>query len=244
MDDFSLFRGLIQYLKRLTRLQTQSYEFEDFWRQFNQVMLDQYPHAKLKKNLNEHVRLPYAQWALSLVPYIINYFKLDDMGLVIQITEPAIVESQNQRLVEAKNHVIEISFSSTKRAACHEFEAILFQYAFVGTSVDVSFISNEKDWRCRLFLFEVRVPEQPILIHSQNVYQPVEDARKKTVLIVDDDEYNTQTLEVLFHSDGFRTITATHGQHAIRLVESLDIIDIIILDIRMPVMDGFAFWTI
>ena len=77
-------------------------------------------------------------------------------------------------------------------------------------------------------------------MHSQNVYQPVEDARKKTVLIVDDDEYNTQTLEVLFHSDGFRTITATHGQHAIRLIDSLDIIDIIILDIRMPVLDGFG----
>ena len=139
--------------------------------------------------------------------YIINYFKLDDMGLVIQITEPAIVESQNQRLVEA-NHGLKFRFHQQMRA-CHEFEAILFQYAFVGTSVYVSFISNEKDWRCRLF-FEVRVPEQPILIHSQNVYQPVEDARK-TVLIVDDDEYNTQTLEVLFHSDGFEPLLPHMG---------------------------------
>ena len=77
------------------------------------------------KNLNENVRLPYAQWALSLVPYIINFFKLDDMGLTIQITEPAIVESQNQRLVEA-NHVIEVSFSSTNARPCHEFEAVYF----------------------------------------------------------------------------------------------------------------------
>ena len=238
IDDFSSYRGLIQYLKGLPRLQTQAYEFVDFWRQLNQLMADQFPHVKLKKNLNEDVRLPYAQWGLSLIPYIIHFFKLDSDVLTLQITEPAIVESQNQRLVEA-NHVIEVSFGAQNVRPCLDFEALLFQYAFVGTSVDVSFLSNSKDWKCRLF-FEVRVPEQPILMHSQNVYQPVEDARKKTVLIVDDDEYNTQTLEVLFHSDGFRTITATQGQHAIRLIESLDIIDIMILDIRMPVLDGFG----
>ena len=87
---------------------------------------------------------------------------------------------------------------------------------------------------------EVRVPEQPIVINSQKLYQPVKNMQKKTVLIVDDDEYNTQTLEVLFHSDGFRTITASQGQHALRLIDSLDIIDIIILDLRMPVLDGFG----
>ena len=173
-----------------------------------------------------------------MIPYIIHFFKLDTASLTLQITEPAIVESQNQRLVEA-NHVIEVSFGAQNVRPCLDFEALLFQYAFVGSSVDVSFLSNSTDWKCRLF-FEVRVPEQPILMHSQNVYQPVEDVRKKTVLIVDDDEYNTQTLEVLFHSDGFRTITATQGQHAIRLIDSLDIIDIMILDIRMPVLDGFG----
>ena len=59
-------------------------------------------------------------------------------------------------------------------------------------------------------------------------------------MIVDDDQYNTQTLEVLFHSDGFRTISANQGQQALRLIDTVETIDIMILDLRMPVMDGFG----
>ena len=57
--------------------------------------------------------------------------------------------------------------------------------------------------------------------------------------MVDDDEYNNQTLEVLLHSDGYRTVTANQGQQALRILNGGDHIDAIILDLRMPVMDGF-----
>ena len=98
---------------------------------------------------------------------------------------------------------------------------------------------NDVDWKCHI-LMEVKAPEQPLIINSQKIHQPSEQTEKKTILIVDDDQYNTQTLEVLFHSDGFRTISASQGQQALRLIDSVDLIDIIILDLRMPILDGFG----
>lgn len=238
IDDMSAYKGLLQYLAGLSRLSNQAFEFSDFWRQCDDVINQHLDRVEIKKDIDERVRIPYAQWVLSVLPYLINYFNLNDYSVKIKIDEPAIVESHNAHLLDA-NHVVEISLTTDSGPSFSAFEAMLFQFAFVGSSLDISFTSNATAWKCRIYM-EVRVPEQPIVINSQKLYQPVKNVQKKTVLIVDDDEYNTQTLEVLFHSDGFRTITASQGQHALRLIDSLDIIDIIILDLRMPVLDGFG----
>ena len=58
-------------------------------------------------------------------------------------------------------------------------------------------------------------------------------------MVVDDDVYNTQTLEVLLHSGGYRTITANEGQQALFWNGMTSDIHAIILDLKMPVMDGF-----
>ena len=238
ITDMGAYTNLLQYLAGLSRLSNQAYEFSDFWRQFSQLVSDNLFQVEIKKDLDERVRIPYAQWVLSLFPYIVNHFNLNKFPLKIQITEPAIVESHNARLLEA-NHVVEISLMTDNGPDYSMFESMLFQFACIGSSMDICFSTNASYWKCRMYL-EARSPEQPITINSQKLYEPVKSLQKKTVLIVDDDEYNTQTLEVLFHSDGFRTITANQGQDALRLIDSLDIIDIVILDLRMPVLDGFG----
>ncbi|MEK9727544.1 MAG: response regulator, partial [Candidatus Margulisiibacteriota bacterium] len=238
VNDIAEHQHVLKYLSGLSRLSTQAYEFNDFWRQCDDIINQQLFQFETKLDIDQRVRIPYAQWVLSLLPYIFNYFKLNQVPVKISVSEPAVVESHNAHLLEA-SHVVEIAISTESRVQLSDVDALLFQFALIGSSLDICLSTSETHWKCRIFM-EVRAPEQPIEINSQKLYQPVKNLQKKTVLIVDDDEYNTQTLEVLFHSDGFRTISASQGQQALRLIDSLDIIDIIILDLRMPVMDGFG----
>lgn len=65
------------------------------------------------------------------------------------------------------------------------------------------------------------------------------------VLVVDDNENNRYTLKSLLeeHSDGIIVHLSSSGEDALRKVLSNDI-DIILLDIQMPVMDGFEVATL
>jgi DNA-binding response OmpR family regulator len=60
-----------------------------------------------------------------------------------------------------------------------------------------------------------------------------------TVLVVDDDSNNVDYLEQELEGLGYRTISARNGEEAIAIVKSSPP-DLILLDIMMPVMDGFA----
>ena len=62
---------------------------------------------------------------------------------------------------------------------------------------------------------------------------------KQKILIVDDEEVNRAILEQLFQDD-YAILQATNGQQAVEQIEKNDNIILILLDIVMPVMDGFA----
>lgn len=59
-----------------------------------------------------------------------------------------------------------------------------------------------------------------------------------TVLVVDDNEANLSTLKGLLKYEGYTILTATSGAAAIEIAESSQP-DLILLDIKMPFMDGF-----
>ncbi len=58
------------------------------------------------------------------------------------------------------------------------------------------------------------------------------------VLIVDDNDSNITTLKGLLNYEGYTILTATNGAMALEIAESA-LPDLILLDIKMPVMDGF-----
>jgi DNA-binding response OmpR family regulator len=60
------------------------------------------------------------------------------------------------------------------------------------------------------------------------------------VLVVEDDELLRETLEEVLVDEGHDVRTAAHGQEALELIAAWDP-QLIILDLMMPVMDGFAF---
>src|SRR5271157_1659192 len=60
----------------------------------------------------------------------------------------------------------------------------------------------------------------------------------KRILIVDDDKDTRDILTMLFREDGFGVITAENGKTAIDILEQDNAIDLIISDMKMPVLGG------
>lgn len=63
---------------------------------------------------------------------------------------------------------------------------------------------------------------------------------KKRILVVDDDTEVCEELCGYFRKNGFYASTAANGQEAMELLKDGDA-DVIILDVNMPIMDGFEF---
>lgn len=63
--------------------------------------------------------------------------------------------------------------------------------------------------------------------------------KKKTVLIVEDVESSFEYLEVVLEKSGFNTIWSKNGKTAIEYCNKNPDIDIVLMDINMPVMNGY-----
>lgn len=63
----------------------------------------------------------------------------------------------------------------------------------------------------------------------------------EAVLIVEDDPDLRAMMEQMLHLEGFTTLTATNGQEALILLCTGASVKVILLDLMMPVMDGWEF---
>ena len=62
----------------------------------------------------------------------------------------------------------------------------------------------------------------------------------RLVLIVDDDPDILQTLGLCLSTEGYRVLMAANGEEALEVLKS-ERPDVILLDLMMPVMDGWQF---
>ena len=60
------------------------------------------------------------------------------------------------------------------------------------------------------------------------------------ILIVDDQEANVQLLEQLLGEAGYTCVAATRDPHEVCALHRKNRYDLILLDLQMPGMDGFA----
>ncbi|MGI8637338.1 MAG: response regulator, partial [Segetibacter sp.] len=89
------------------------------------------------------------------------------------------------------------------------------------------------------------LPEKRKIIDNLKSREDV--VTNKNVLIVDDDVRNLFALTTAFEKYGLNTITAESGQEAINILSENGKIDIVLMDIMMPEMDGYEttcpMWT-
>ncbi len=61
-----------------------------------------------------------------------------------------------------------------------------------------------------------------------------------TVLVVDDDETIREVVTITLEGEGYEVLTAAHGGQALKVLQN-HLPQVILLDMRMPVMDGWSF---
>lgn len=61
------------------------------------------------------------------------------------------------------------------------------------------------------------------------------------ILIVDDDPDIRETLSELLQAEGYGCATASNGRDALEYLRSHPVPSLILLDLMMPIMDGFEF---
>jgi CheY-like chemotaxis protein len=66
-------------------------------------------------------------------------------------------------------------------------------------------------------------------------------AKCHTVLVVEDDPAIRNFLKLALEAEGYRVETATQGQEALDMLPKLPTPCLILLDLMMPVMDGWEF---
>jgi len=60
----------------------------------------------------------------------------------------------------------------------------------------------------------------------------------RVILIVEDEDVNGLFLEAVFQETGAQTLLAKNGREAIELCKSINKIDLILMDLKMPIMNG------
>lgn len=66
----------------------------------------------------------------------------------------------------------------------------------------------------------------------------------KSVLIVDDDQTIRETLQSCLEAEGYHVHTAANGKQALEKLKEIDQPNIILLDMVMPIMNGWTFLDI
>ena len=61
----------------------------------------------------------------------------------------------------------------------------------------------------------------------------------KTFLVVEDEESNFKLIQAVLRKTKAKIIWVTDGKHAVEECMNNDEIDIVLMDIKMPIMDGF-----
>lgn len=76
-------------------------------------------------------------------------------------------------------------------------------------------------------------------IEKLNIYERKNKFANKTILVVEDDESSYDFLEIILGKLGINTMRAPDGVEAIKCCQEEPKIDLVLMDINMPVMNGF-----
>lgn len=91
--------------------------------------------------------------------------------------------------------------------------------------------------------FYFTLPKMVEMSTSHNLQKPAEDMNydwaNKTILIAEDDNINFKYLEILLKRTNIRILRAADGEEAVLKFRSNPEIDLVLMDIQMPQIDGY-----
>jgi len=61
---------------------------------------------------------------------------------------------------------------------------------------------------------------------------------EKTILIAEDEEFNYLLVKYILEKSGYKTLRATNGEEVLKIYRSGEQIDLIVMDVKMPVLSG------
>ncbi len=88
--------------------------------------------------------------------------------------------------------------------------------------------------------FFVTIPMEDT--ETENLVTPlksIEKSDKPLILIADDEETNCMLLERILRKEGIDVVVVTDGQQAVEACRQNEAISMVLMDLKMPVMDGF-----
>jgi CheY-like chemotaxis protein len=80
---------------------------------------------------------------------------------------------------------------------------------------------------------KIQESKEEIFLISEYVWE------NKTILIAEDDDLNFMFLEEMLSPTKIKIIRARNGKEAVELVKMIPEISLVLMDIQMPVMDGY-----
>ena len=87
--------------------------------------------------------------------------------------------------------------------------------------------------------FPYNVPPKPTVPIEEMLVKPQDLPGNLTVLIAEDDPVSIELLKIILHDKSKKILIAENGKNAIEMLKQNPDIDLIMMDIKMPVMDGF-----
>jgi two-component system, chemotaxis family, sensor kinase CheA len=82
------------------------------------------------------------------------------------------------------------------------------------------------------------LPESP-QVEEEIIVEKTTVLTGKTVVIADDDHRNIFTLKNVLKKEGMNVVTADNGADCLEKMQETDQVDIVLMDIMMPIMDGY-----
>ncbi|MFW5773431.1 MAG: PAS domain S-box protein [Tangfeifania sp.] len=77
-------------------------------------------------------------------------------------------------------------------------------------------------------------------IRKNDSEEQIESHPAGTILVAEDDTVSFSLVETYLAKENFKLLRAQNGEEAIRMVKENPDIDLVLMDVRMPVMDGYA----
>lgn len=103
----------------------------------------------------------------------------------------------------------------------------------------IGVLSFAHENNCNLIHFTLNTPIKYSNINQKNKTQNMYNWENKTILIVDDIEVNYMFLQTILAETKAKTIYAENGAIAVSECKIRNDIDVVLMDLKMPVMDGY-----